>query len=162
MISRVKGLVAWHDCAVTFGHRARLVANAVNLSTLLGLLIGLAGRVRLSRGPDGLVVGYGYRLRLPPAPVFTLGNVVLFRSPPDIHERRPGLLRHEARHATQYAICLGLVMLPLYALAAGWSYLRTGDPASRNIFEVHAGLLDGGYVERPLRPVFRRGGGEEP
>jgi hypothetical protein len=155
------GTGPWQDVAVTAAHRARLIANAVNLSTLLGLLVGLAGRARLARGPDGLVLGYGYRLGLPPAPVFTLGNVVLFRGTPEIHTRRPTLLRHEARHATQYAVCLGPVMLPLYALAAGWSWVRTGDPASRNIFEIHANLLDGGYVERPLRPVFRRGGGGE-
>lgn len=144
-----------------WAHRARLIVNAVNLSTLLGLLVGLAGRARLSLGPDGLLLGYGYRLSLPPAPVFTLGNVILIRGTPEIFDRRPALLSHESRHASQYAVCLGPVMLPLYALAAGWSWLRTGDPASRNIFEIHAGLLDGGYIDRPLRPVFRRGGGGE-
>jgi hypothetical protein len=142
-------------------HRLRAVANAINLSTLLGLIIGVVGRARLGWGPDGLVLGYGYRIPLPPAPAFTLGNVVLFRAAPEILERRPSLLVHESRHATQYACCLGPVMLVLYAFAAGWSWMRTGDPASRNVFERRAGLLDGGYQERPLRPVFRRGGGEE-
>lgn len=145
---------------MTPAHRARLIANAINLSTPLGLLIGLVGRARLSKGPDGLVVGYGYRLPLPPAPAFTLGNVVLFRNA-EIPRRRPALLVHESRHATQYAVCFGPVMLPLYGAAAAWSWLRTGDPASRNIFEIRAGLRDGGYVERPLRPVFLRGGREE-
>jgi hypothetical protein len=36
-------------------------------------------------------------------------------------------------------------------LAAAWSWVRTGDPASRNLFERAAGLADGGYRERPLR-----------
>ena len=117
----------------------------VNLSTALGMVAAVAGRARLERGPDGLLLGFGYRLPVPPAAAFTVGNVVLFRSGPEIIQRRPGLLEHEARHATQYAACLGLVMLPLYGLAAGWSWLRAGDPSSRNIFEIRAGLADGGY-----------------
>jgi hypothetical protein len=44
----------------------------------------------------------------------------------------------------------------LYVLASAWSLLRTGDPASRNIFERLAGLADGGYTEHPVRPLFRR------
>lgn len=141
-------------------HRIRLVVNAINLSTMLGLVLGLAGRARLAWGPEGLVLGYGYRIPLPPAPAFTLGNVVLFRGTTEILERRPSLLAHESRHATQYAYCLGPVMLALYALAAVWSWMRTGDASSRNIFERSAGLVDGGYRERPLRPLFRRRGGE--
>ena len=61
---------------------------------------------------------------------------------------RPTLLRHEGRHATQYACCLGVVMLPLYGLAATWSWLRCRDPSSYNVFEVRAGLEDGGYLDR--------------
>lgn len=141
-------------------HRVRQVVNLINLSTLLGLLLGVAGRAQLSKGPDGLILGYGYRIPVPPAPAFTLGNVVLFKGKPEIHGRRPTLLTHESRHASQYAFCIGPLMLLLYVLAAGWSWLRTGDPASRNVFETRAGLPDGGYKERPLRPVFRRGGGE--
>ncbi len=142
-------------------HWVRLVVNVINLSTALGLVFAVAGRARVGVGPEGLLLGYGYRLPVPPAPVFTLGNVVLFRRGREIHERRPTLLAHESRHATQYAFCLGPVMLVLYAVAAGWSWVLTGDPASRNIFETKAGLLDGGYKERPLRPVFRRGVGGE-
>jgi hypothetical protein len=147
--------------AVKPAHWVRLVVNIVNLSTLLGLLLAVAGRAQVSRGPEGLVLGHGYRIPLPPAPAFTLGNVVLFRGSEDVHDRRPSLLAHESRHATQYAFCFGPVMLVLYVLAAGWSWLRTGDPASRNVFETRAGLLDGGYAVKPLRPVFRRGVGGE-
>lgn len=139
-------------------HWVRLVINIINLSTTLGLLLAVAGRARLTLGPDGLLLGYGYRIPLPPAPAFTLGNVVLFKRDEAYLERRPRLLIHESRHATQYAFCLGPVMLVLYVLAAGWSWIRTGDPASRNVFETSAGLMDGGYKERPLRPVFRRRG----
>jgi len=32
----------------------------------------------------------------------------------------------------------------------------TGDFGSRNIFERRAGLAEGGYTERPLRPALTR------
>ncbi len=140
-------------------HRMRLVANAVNTSTLLGLIIGVVGGSTFTAGPDGLILGYRYRLPVPPAPAFTVGNVVIHRDGPVVHDRRPTLLTHESRHATQYALCVGPLMLPLYLLAAAWSWIRTGDTWSRNIFETRAGLLDGGYREHPLRSVFRRGRG---
>ncbi len=137
-------------------HWVRLVINVINLSTALGLVLAVVGRAHMKVGPEGLLLGYRYRMPVPPAPAFTLGNVVLFKRDEEILQRRPTLLGHESRHATQYAFCLGPVMLVLYVIAAGWSWVRTGDPASRNVFEVHAGLVDGGYNERPLRPVFRR------
>lgn len=134
--------------------RVRQVLNAVNLTTPLGLLVAAAGGARLARGPQGLVLAHGYRLPVPPAPAFTVGDVVLLRLTPAELGRRPGLLAHEARHATQYAWCLGLPMLPLYLLAALWSWLATGDPASRNAFERRAGLAAGGYREQPARAVW--------
>jgi hypothetical protein len=143
--------------AVTAAHRLRQVINMINLSTPLGLLIARAARARLVRGPDGLLIGFGYGLALPRNSAFTVGNVVLLRGDESVLVRRPILLAHEARHASQYAVCIGPLMWPLYGLAAGWSWVCTGDPASRNIFERRAGLADGGYQERPVRRVFRRG-----
>lgn len=141
---------------MTRAHRVRQIVNWINLSTAFGLIVGLAGRARFARGPEGLILGRGYRLPIPPAPAFTVGNVVLLRIDDQRLARRPTLLDHESRHATQYAWCLGLPMLLLYVLASGWSWIRTGDPASRNVFEVRANLKEGGYVEKPLRPMFRR------
>lgn len=141
---------------MTRAHRVRQIVNWINLSTAFGLIVGLAGRGRFARGPEGLILGRGYRLPIPPAPAFTVGNVVLLRIDDERLARRPTLLDHESRHATQYAWCLGLPMLLLYVLASGWSWIRTGDPASRNVFEVRANLKEGGYVEKPLRPMFRR------
>jgi hypothetical protein len=135
-------------------HRVRLVVNLLNGSTLAGLAVSAAGRTRLARFPDGLLVGTGYRLPVPPAPAFTLGNVILTRHA--VLARDATLLRHEARHATQYAWCGGLVMLPLYFTAAGVSWLLSGDVGSWNVFERAAGLTDGGYTDRPLRVTFRR------
>ena len=51
---------------------------------------------------------------------------------------------------------LGLPFLPAYALAAAWSMWRTGDPASRNVFERRASLALGGYIERPVVRGLRR------
>lgn len=128
--------------------RVRQLCNAANLSTVLGLVGALGAGCRIERGPDGLILAHGYRWSFPDGGAFTVGNVVFFRP----HTRiTPVLLAHEARHATQWAWCLGLPFLPLYGLAVGWSLLRTGDTASRNVFERGAGLQAGGYVERPVR-----------
>lgn len=128
--------------------RVRRWWNAVNLTTPLGLAVARAAGCTLSRGPHGLVLATGYRWPFPDGGAFTLGNVVLARPRTPLTAR---LLDHESRHATQYAWCAGLPFLPLYAAAVGWSLLRTGDTASRNVFERHAGLAAGGYRERPVR-----------
>ena len=129
---------------MTPGQRLRRLANLLNGSTLLGLLLArLAGTTTVS-GPRGLAIATGYTWKLPLAGAFTVGNVVIFRAGPEAALRNPALLGHEERHSTQYA-CLGLPFLVLYFAAAGWSLLRHGDPASGNPFERHAGLEAGGY-----------------
>ena len=130
--------------------------NLVNGSTAAGILVAVAGRARLSRGPDGLLIGAGYRLPAPVAPAFTVGNVVLTRTGAAALAAAGPLLAHEARHATQYACCGGLPMIPAYLLAAAWSWALTADFGTRNVFERRAGLADGGYSERPVRPVLAR------
>ena len=137
-------------------YRVRLAVNLVNGSTLAGILVAAAGRARLVRCADGLVVAMGYRLPVPPAPAFCLGNVIVTRLDAEGARGARVLLGHEARHATQFACCGGVVMVPLYFLAAGWSWLLTGDFGSRNVFERRAGLAEGGYAERPLRAMFTR------
>ena len=129
------------------------MVNLVNLSTPLGLLAAVTGRAHVSPGPDGLLLAKEFRLPMK-APALTVGNVVLIRVDDEVLARRPRLLVHEARHATQYACCLGPVLLPLYGAAALWSWLRCGDPSSYNAFEVRAGLADGGYAgPRPGREL---------
>jgi len=135
-------------------HRVRLAVNLANGATLAGVGVALAGRARIARAADGLLTGTGYRLPVPPAPAFTMGNVIITRR--DELVAGSSLFRHEARHATQYAWCGGLLMLPLYFTAAGVSWLVCGDFGAWNVFERGAGLADGGYTDRPLRPVLRR------
>jgi hypothetical protein len=134
-------------------HRVRLAVNLLNGSTLAGLAAAKAGGARLARFPDGLLVGTGYRLPVPSAPAFTLGNVIITRR--SALELGTPLLRHEARHSTQYAWCGGVLMLPLYFTAAGVSWLVSGNFGAWNAFERGAGLADGNYTARPLRPALR-------
>jgi len=132
---------------MTSGQRLRQIINVLNGSTLLGLLLAAGARTPVGGGPHGLLIATGYRWRLPFAGAFTVGNVVLFRAGRQGALSNPALLGHEERHSTQYAWCLGVPFLPLYFLAAAWSLWRTGNPASGNIFERHAGLQAGGYLD---------------
>jgi len=131
----------------------RLAVNLANGSTVAGVGVALAGRARLARAPDGLLAGTGYRLPVPAVPAFTMGSVILTRR--DSLPSDTALFRHEARHATQYAWCGGLLMLPLYFAAAGASWVLCGDFGAWNVFERQAGLADGGYADHPLRPALR-------
>jgi hypothetical protein len=133
--------------------RLRQAVNLANLSTLAGLGAAVAGRAQIAHSVDGLIIATRYRLPVPPAPAFCLGNVVLTRDD-DMVVGAP-VFRHEARHATQYAWCGGVAMVPLYLLAAALSWGLTGDFGARNVFERLAGLADGGYTDKPMRSCFR-------
>jgi hypothetical protein len=132
----------------------RAWTNLANGSTLAGLGVAALGGARVARSADRLFVGTGYRLPVPPAPAFCLGNVIVTRL--DGLDSSSVLFRHEARHATQYACCGGVVMVPLYLLAAAASWALTADFGARNVFERRAGLADGGYTDKPLRPGLTR------
>lgn len=137
-------------------YRFRRAMNFLNLSTPLGLLISVVGGATRRPGPDGLILATGYRFGFPVAGAFTVGNVVLTRRD---HLDEP-LLRHEGRHATQWACCAGLPMLPLYLLAMLVSVAICGHQAACNPFERLANLEDGGYPRVP--PRWRRRAGEHP
>ena len=126
------------------------MANAVNCSTPLGLVIARAGRARVVAGPRDLWFAEGYALPFPVAGAFTVGNVII--TPRTIAELGERTVRHEERHTWQYVAC-GTLFMPLYLGAMGWSWIRTGDRAARNIFERAAGLADGGYPDVPVRPL---------
>lgn len=142
------------DAHLSGGQRVRAVANWVNGSTLLGLGVASYGRCHIRRGPRGLWLADHYRFGFPVAGAFTVGNVLITKHDwPTRVETYPDLLAHEERHSWQYAVCGGLPFIPLYVAAMGWSVLRTGNRAARNVFERDAGLAAGGYVDAPLRPV---------
>jgi hypothetical protein len=132
--------------------RLRQATNWINAATPVGLAVAVVGGCSIHRGPHGLLIATGYRWRFPPVKgrAMTIGDVVLLGIDEQALRRRPLLLAHEARHSGQYARWLGpLGFLPAYGLASLWSWLRTGDPALRNHFEDHAGLIDGGYLAQP-------------
>jgi hypothetical protein len=124
----------------------RHLVNAVLGPTLLGLLVAAISGCRVRRAPHGLLVASGYRLPLPSASAFTIGDVVLTRYSYAELMARPRLLLHEYRHSVQWACWLGLPFLLAYGAASLWSQLLAGNPWQRNVFEVRAGLADGGYV----------------
>ncbi|MFI7586484.1 hypothetical protein ACIB24_05360 [Spongisporangium articulatum] len=128
--------------------RLRRAVNWVNLATPLGLLAAKLGHAQLRRGEFGLIIASGYRGFLPVSGrAMTIGDVVLLGIDEERLAHRPHLLRHEARHAGQYARWLGpLGFLPAYGLASAWSKWHTGNPALRNGFEVAADLHEGGYT----------------
>lgn len=132
----------------------------VTLATPAGLLLARRGRARLRPGPHGTTIAAGYESRFPApwAPAVTVGDVILLRLSDDELTRRPDLLAHEARHATQWACSLGVVGFPLlYGLSSAWSWSRFGDPALGNAFERRAGLVAGGYLTAGApAPLSRR------
>ena len=131
----------------------RNVANLANLSTPLGLVLAVATRGRL-RVRDGLI--WAERAHVPlPAGAITIGSVVLIprQGLDDLVAANPAVVGHESEHAWQYAYCLGLPFIPAYLATMAWSWLRTGDRAAANHFEVQAGLAEGGYREFPKRPL---------
>nr|WP_212756071.1 hypothetical protein [Flexivirga aerilata] len=130
------------------------IGNWLNGSTPLGLAVARVGGARVGPGPRGLRLASGYRLGFPVAGAFTVGNVVITSGDwQQLQQDRPTLLEHEEQHSWQYLVCGGLPFLPLYAAALAWSWLRTGDYSSRNIFERNAGLALGGYREAPVRSL---------
>lgn len=131
-------------------YRLRAVVNWLTLGTPLGLALAKATKCDVRSGPRQLHHAVGYQPSFPQAQAFTIGNVIIVRHPALLE--REALMAHEERHATQWAACLGVIGFPLlYGAAMGWSWLRTGDHFSRNVFERRADLTAGGYIERPLR-----------
>lgn len=132
----------------------REAVNWANGSTLLGLAIARASGSSPVRVADGLWDAPGIR-----GPhgrrVFTVGNVVLHRHDADHLRRRPGLMAHEAAHATQWAWA-GPALVPVYLAECLVSWAVTGDTANGNAFEIGAGLERGGYPTPALRRRGRR------
>ena len=72
----------------------RLVGNFVNLTTPLGLGVAVIGRAEIRRGPRGLFLCEGYRLKFPIADAFTVGSVLTtVRTWDEVLRRQPQLLR---------------------------------------------------------------------
>ena len=88
--------------AMRAGLRARQLVNLANGSTLAGLGVAALGGARLARSADGLFLGTGYRLPVPPAPAFCLGNVIVTR----LDGLDPGSSALPARGAARHPVRL--------------------------------------------------------
>ena len=66
-------------------------------------MVALIGDAKICRGPRGLFLCEGYRLKFPVAGAFTIGNVITTGSTWEQQLRQyPELLRHEEQHSWQY------------------------------------------------------------
>jgi len=135
--------------------RVRTVLNWVNLSTVIGLSIAKIGGATIIRRGRGTYLASGYRWKFPDASAFTVGSVIDSKHDLEWLLDRPVLLTHEDRHCTQYALVLGILMLPVYFFFVGVSYVIAGDHSSYNPFERLANLSDGGYP--PPHTRFSKG-----
>ena len=70
----------------------------------------------------------------------TYGNVFITGDSPEYLAKHPGIVKHEKRHAPQWA-ATGPVLFPI---AYGAAELIGGGPCG-NVFERDAGLEEGGY-----------------
>ena len=115
--------------------------------------IARIGRATIRRGPRGLFLGEGYRLKFPVAGAFTVGNVITTGSDlgRDAHALAARCCSTRSGTPGSTSYCLGLPFYPAYAVCMGWSMLRTGDRAARNFFERQAGLADRRLRRRPAR-----------
>ncbi|MCW2748165.1 MAG: hypothetical protein JWP10_1307, partial [Nocardioidaceae bacterium] len=113
--------------------------------TPLGLFVAWIGGATVVRRGRGTYVAGGYRWNFPVASAFTIGSVITSKHDTSWLLDRPVLMSHEDRHTTQYAWCVGVLMLPLYFLSVGVSYALAGDHSSYNPFERLANLADGNY-----------------
>jgi hypothetical protein len=150
-------LAAWISRRRSRLWRLRAAVNWVNLSTPLGLAVGLISMGH-RQAPDPLyriIQVVGCR-RLPTRGGFvTIGNALLIRAGLETMIRDSDLV-HEGRHSTQYAFCGGLAAIPLYGAASLVSYFATGDWYEANLFEVRAGGIGTeGYSAPPdaSRPI---------
>ena len=114
--------------------RMRQVINLANGSTLAGLGVAALGGARIARSADGLFTGTGYRLPVPPAPAFCLGNVIVIRGDgidPDSGEVTDIVNARAARErhiGDPQAIMNGIAALPgegeFLLTGKGWRSIR--------------------------------------
>ena len=128
----------------------RRVVNVLTLATPVGLALARSGHARLVPGPHGTWVATGYRSRFPAprAPAVTIGDVVLLRLDDEHLARRPLLLHPRVAAQRPVGLLARAARLPRSPTAwpACVSWWKVRDFALANVFEVRAGLVDGGYL----------------
>jgi hypothetical protein len=135
-------------------NRKRHILNNLNLSTFLGLLISkIIGGTTIQL--DNLIyINYGRKGKYKKAWAITIGDVVLAKQDRNCKECKSGtphdladrILRHELKHSEQFAKFGGIIFLALYLFASIKSFIIYRNIWQGNIYEIQAGLEDGGYI----------------
>jgi len=135
-------------------NRKRHILNNLNLSTFLGLLISkIIGGTTIQL--DNLIyINYGRKGKYSKAWAITIGDVILAKKDRHCdkcksgkpHDLSNAILRHELKHSEQFAKFGGVIFLALYSFASIKSFIIYRNHWQGNIYEIQAGLKDGGYI----------------
>lgn len=126
----------------------RHLFNTLTGITLFGLIVGVLSRGKPVWDPRfGLIVFMQCQIPWPKSAAMTFGDVVVVRHKGwrELADVPFPLMKHEAEHAWQYVFTLGLPYFPLYWSACLYSYARSRNYWQHNLFEIKAGLQNGGY-----------------
>jgi hypothetical protein len=132
----------------------RHVLNTFNLSTFLGLLIAKIIGGTTIQLDNNIYINYGRKGKYLKAKAVCIGDVLLVKQlkgcklceAGNPHDLSNELLRHELKHSEQFAKFGGLVFLALYLFASIKSFIIYKNVWQGNIYEIQAGLEDGGYI----------------
>ena len=124
------------------------------MSTPLGLVIAkIIGGTTIQHN-NGIYINYGRKGKYNKAWAITIGDVVLAKTDKNCdlcklgrpHNLSAAILKHELVHSEQYAKFGGIIFLALYLFASIKSLIVYKNVWQGNIYEIQAGLEDGGYV----------------
>ena len=135
-------------------NRKRHILNNINLSTFLGLLISKIIGGKTVKLNNGMYMNYGRKGKYSKSWAITIGDVILTKQDKNckfcklgkLHELSTATLRHELKHSEQFAKFGGVIFLALYLLESIKSFIIYRNYWQGNIFEIQAGLKDGGYI----------------
>jgi RHS repeat-associated protein len=115
------------------------------LATAVGLVVALSSEAECSGITKNMMIICGGATSNPGGGGTTFGNVFVTTMSVNAVTSDPKLVGHEDAHATQWAI-FGPILFPvLYGLESENSRMSIGNYACWNIFEIWAGLSEGGY-----------------
>jgi hypothetical protein len=132
----------------------RHILNNFNLSTFLGLLITKIIGGTTIQLDNHIYINYGRKGKYNKAWAITIGDVVLAKKEKNCEQCKLGhayylpnrILRHELKHSEQFAKFGGVIFLALYLFASIKSFIIYKNVWQGNIYEIQAGLEDGGYI----------------
>ena len=135
-------------------NRKRHILNNLNLSTFLGLLISKIIGGTTIQSENGIYINYGRKGKYLNNWAITIGDVILVKQIRGCkscelgnpHNLSNATLKHELIHSEQFAKFGGIIFLALYLFASIKSFIIYRNHWQGNIYEIQAGLQDGGYI----------------